>query len=70
MSPRNKNPDQVSPLRAARLRAGLSMEVLAVRAGLSRATVYLAEKAPQLMSDRTVNAVAKVLGVEPAELRP
>ncbi len=69
MSPRNTN-QQVSPLRAARLRAGMSMEALAVRAGLGRATVYLAEKAPQLMSDRTAHAVAAVLGVDPAELKP
>lgn len=58
-----------SRLRAARLRAGLSMEVLAVRAGISRATLYWAEVAPQRMSDRTAKAVAGVLGVEPSELR-
>lgn len=63
-------PEAVSPLRAARQRAGLSMEKLAVEAGISRATLYWAEKAPQRMSDRTVRAVAKVLGVTPAELRP
>lgn len=53
----------VSPLRARRQRAGLSMEQLAVRAGISRATLYWAEKAPHLMSDRTAKAVAEVLGL-------
>lgn len=64
------SPKPVSPLRAARQRAGLSMERLAVASGISRATLYWAEKAPHLMSDRTASAVAKVLGVKPAELRP
>lgn len=62
--------ESVSPLRAARRRAGLSMEQLAVRAGISRATLYWAEKAPHRMSDRTAAAVAAVLGVEERELRP
>jgi transcriptional regulator with XRE-family HTH domain len=66
----NATPDGVSPLRAARLRAGLSMEQLAVRAGIGRATLYWAEKAPQRMSDRTAGAVAAVLGLTPEELRP
>lgn len=66
----NATSEPVSLLRAARRRAGLSMEQLAVRAGISRATLYWAEKAPQRMSDRTVRAVASVLGVTPAELRP
>ncbi|WP_041453453.1 helix-turn-helix domain-containing protein [Anaeromyxobacter dehalogenans] len=60
----------MSPLRAARLRAGLSMEKLAVAAGIGRATLYWAEVAPHRMSERTLAAVAKVLGVTPAELRP
>lgn len=66
----NATPEPISPLRAARQRAGLSMERLAVQAGISRATLYWAEKAPQRMSERTARAVAAVLGVEPAELRP
>jgi hypothetical protein len=45
------------------------MEQLAVRAGIGRATLYWAEKAPQRMSDRTARAVAEVLGIDPAELR-
>lgn len=60
----------VTPLRAARLRAGLTIDVLAVRAGISRATLWWAEKAPQSMSDRTASAVARVLRVRPEELRP
>ncbi|WP_242344007.1 helix-turn-helix domain-containing protein [Anaeromyxobacter terrae] len=66
----NATPDAPSPLRAARLRAGMSMEQLAVKAGIGRATLYWAEKAPHRMSDRTLRAVAAVLGLEPAELRP
>jgi transcriptional regulator with XRE-family HTH domain len=65
----NAVPD-VSPLRAARLRAGLSMEQLAVKAGIGRATLYWAEKAPHRMSERTAKAVAGVLGVALEELRP
>ncbi len=63
-------PESLSPLRAARLRAGLSMEALAVRAGIGRATLYWAEKAPSRMSERTARAVAKVLGVSVEELQP
>ncbi|WP_041450543.1 helix-turn-helix domain-containing protein [Anaeromyxobacter dehalogenans] len=64
------NPENASPLRAARQRARLSMEQLAVSAGISRATLYWAEKAPQLMSDRTAQAVARVLGISAEDLRP
>ncbi len=60
---------EVSPLRAARLRAGLSMEALAVKAGISRSILYWAEKTGR-MSDRTALAAAKVLGLDPQELRP
>jgi transcriptional regulator with XRE-family HTH domain len=63
-------PETISPLRAARRRAGLSMEQLAVRAGISRATLYWAEKAPHRMSDRTARAVATVLGIAAEDLRP
>jgi transcriptional regulator with XRE-family HTH domain len=66
----NALPEVVSPLRAARLRAGLSMEQLAVKAGIGRATLYWAEKAPHRMSERTARAVGSVLGLEPQELRP
>ncbi|WP_279324357.1 helix-turn-helix domain-containing protein [Anaeromyxobacter soli] len=70
MNNANATPDALSPLRAARLRAGMSMEQLAVKAGIGRATLYWAEKAPQRMSDRTARAVAKVLRVSVEELRP
>lgn len=71
MTNANASADQpVSALRAARRRARLTMEQLSVQAGISRATLYVAEKAPHLMSVRTANAVAKVLCVDPAELRP
>jgi DNA-binding XRE family transcriptional regulator len=66
---RTERPEDVSTLRAARIRAGLSIEQLAVKAGIARQTLYIAEKAPQLMSDRTARAVAAVLGVEPEALR-
>ncbi len=59
-----------SPLRAARLRAGFSAEALAVKAGVSRSTLLLSEKAPMLMSERTVRLVAAALGVKPEELLP
>ena len=62
--------EEVSPLRAARQAKRMSMEELAVKAGISRATLYWAEKAPNRMSERTVRAVARVLRVEPEELRP
>jgi len=58
-----------SPLRAARERAGLTREQLAVRAGLSSSTLYLAERAG-LVSDATAAKLAAALGVEPAELKP
>ncbi len=61
---------RVSALRAARKRAGMSMEVLAVRAGISRTSLYWAEVAPERMSDRTAAAVARVLGIKPQEIRP
>ncbi len=61
---------EVSPLRAARLRAGLSMEALAVKAGISRSILYWAEKVPESMSDRTARAVARVLRVRLREIRP
>lgn len=65
----NPEPEPVSRLRAARQRAGLSMERLAVAAGISRATLYWAEKAPLRMSERTAEAVAAVLGVPVESLR-
>jgi len=58
-----------SPLRDARERAGLTREQLAVRAGLSSSTLYLAERAG-LVSDTTAAKLAAALGVPAEELRP
>jgi transcriptional regulator with XRE-family HTH domain len=60
----------VSPLRAARLRAGMSMEQVAVKAGIGRATLYWAEVAPHRMSERTATAVAEALGIPLEQLQP
>jgi transcriptional regulator with XRE-family HTH domain len=58
-----------SRLRAERWKVGLPAEKLAVMAGISRGTLLLAERAPHLASQRTLTAIARVLGVDPAELR-
>lgn len=58
-----------SKLRAAREAAGLTLVQLAVKANLSPTTVYHSELAPQLASQRTLDAVAKVLGVPAEDLR-
>lgn len=55
-------------LRSARERERLTREQLAVKAGVSSSTLYLAERG--LVSDATLAKVAVVLGVDPAELRP
>jgi DNA-binding XRE family transcriptional regulator len=55
-------------LRIARERAGLTRELLAVRAGISFSTLCLAERAG-LISPTTAEKVGLVLGVEPATLR-
>jgi transcriptional regulator with XRE-family HTH domain len=47
----------------------LTREQLAVKAGLSSSTLYLAERAG-LVSDATVEKLAAILGVPAAELRP
>lgn len=61
---------KVSRLRAARQKAGLTIDVLAVKAGISRITLYTAEHAPQLMTERTAKAVAKALGVPVKSIVP
>jgi transcriptional regulator with XRE-family HTH domain len=58
-----------SPVRLARERVGLTREQLAVRAGVSSSTLYLAERAG-LLSDAIATKVAAALGVSPKELRP
>lgn len=55
------------PLRAARLRAGLTQAQLAQRAGVSRATINYIEKG-QLPQLRTLLKVARSLGVDAREL--
>jgi transcriptional regulator with XRE-family HTH domain len=57
-----------SPVRAARERAGLTREKLAVRAGISSSTLYLAERAG-LVSEATLSKLAAVLGVPAEDLR-
>jgi transcriptional regulator with XRE-family HTH domain len=58
----------MSPLRAARQRKGLSLEKLAAEAGVSKQTLWNAEKTPSRLTDKTAAAVAPFLGVEPKEL--
>lgn len=58
-----------NPVRAARERAGLTREQLAVKAGLSSSTLYLAERAG-LVSPATAAKLAGVLGVPAKDLRP
>lgn len=57
-----------NPIRAARERAGLSREQLAVKAGVSSSTLYLAERAG-LVSDATIAKLAEALGIPLAELK-
>lgn len=66
----NPNPDPIpSKIRAAREAAGMSIAQLAVKADLAPTTLYFAERAPHLASKRTVDAVSKVLGLKPEQLR-
>lgn len=62
--------EEESAARRIRRARGLSLDETAVRAGISRATLYYAERAPQLMSERTAAALARVLDVPVEELRP
>jgi len=55
-------------VRAARERAGLTREQLAVRAGISSTTLYLAERAG-LISAATAAKLAPILGVSANALR-
>jgi transcriptional regulator with XRE-family HTH domain len=57
----------VGTVRVARERLGLTRERLAVQAGLSLSTVYLAERAG-LVSRRTAEKLAPVLGVPVEQL--
>jgi transcriptional regulator with XRE-family HTH domain len=55
-------------IRAAREAAGLTREQLAVKAGVSSTTLYLAERAG-LISANTTAKVASVLGIPAKELQ-
>ncbi len=63
-------PDPVpSKIRAARLAAGLTIPQLAVKADVAINTLYFAERAPHLASERTLGAVARVLRMPVKELQ-
>jgi transcriptional regulator with XRE-family HTH domain len=64
----NEGPSQKSPTRRLREQAGMTREQLAVKAGVSSSTVYLAERAG-LLSDAIAAKLARVLGVEPSQLK-
>lgn len=57
-------------LRAARLARSLSMMELARKAGISRTTLYFAERAPEAMSDDTKHKLAKALRLPLKEFIP
>jgi DNA-binding XRE family transcriptional regulator len=59
---------KTSPVKSAREHAGLTQEQLAVKAGLSSTTVYLAERAG-LITPTTAAKIAAVLGVPAEELQ-
>jgi len=69
LGPMNTNTKPFSPIREARLRAGLARHVLATRAGIHPNTLYWCERAPEVASERTIQAVAQVLDVPPDTLR-
>lgn len=55
-------------VQAALLNAGMSVETLAGKAGISKATAYRVAKGTRKVAPETIKAVADVLGVEPASL--
>jgi ribosome-binding protein aMBF1 (putative translation factor) len=65
---RATSPVYPSPVRRARERAGLSREQLAVKAGVSSTTLYLAERAG-LITPSTAAKVAAALGIAAEELQ-
>lgn len=60
-----RTPPSTSRVKTAREHAGLTQEQLAVKAGLSSTTIYLAERAG-IVTASTAAKIAAVLGV-PAE---
>lgn len=55
-------------VRAARLAAGLTLEAVAAKAGISVRSVTRVERAEHVPRPETLAAIAKVLGTTPAEL--
>jgi transcriptional regulator with XRE-family HTH domain len=68
MPARSRTSTKRSVVRSARQNSGLTREQLAVKAGVSSTTVYLAERAG-LISETTAKKLASVLGVSPEELQ-
>lgn len=58
----------ISPIRTIRRQRGLTAEQLAARANLASATVYRAERGIGTPGDSTLEAIARVLKVEVADL--
>lgn len=57
-------------LRAARLARGISQVELARKAGISRATLCVAERAPEAMSQETKHKLSKALRLPMKEFAP
>lgn len=64
----NPRTERDTPIRKARLAAGLSQAQLAVKADLSPSTLSLAERAG-ILTRRTAEKLAAVLGCTAEELR-
>lgn len=60
--------NEMTTLREARRRAGLTAEVLATRAGVSLGWIRVVERAPQLMSQELAGRLAAALGVNVSTL--
>lgn len=69
MSPNVRTPPATSRVRELREARGITREQLAVKAGLSSSTLYLAERAG-LITEATAVKLAAALDVRPEELRP
>lgn len=59
-----------SRLRSARLAAGLTMEQLGDRLGLTRSSIYRYERGQSSINAVCLWALASAIGVEPADLMP
>jgi transcriptional regulator with XRE-family HTH domain len=69
MMPRLREPQIETPLRTARLAAGLTQMKLAIKAGVSIPTVQNMESGKR-MSRSTVERLALALGCKPSTLQP